>query len=343
MSEDGTTFYSTDQCIIVITSHSETGNFNIVKHNIMKMKISPIQKSPMYSKFCFSMSRKNFAFGFSGDSTKTGNCLVSLHDSESGSVLGTVEIFAKNIVTFCFSPDDEQICVITQFQEDTHNLWIIDTLTMTIKTSHSFPQIKNMSIYTHQVSWSPDKSTILIPTYKTIINEYGDGEGTSLFFVNFALKNAYMAGFDFTVTKLNWNSTSDKICLYTSDNQIGVYDVKSYQCTLKTYDDKLTTYISSVSFLPDDRLIVEGIAADIADERAEMDGQVRRVLNERSIAIENGTREIKPIADVRAQCCSFKDIAHRDGNRLDTRCEEFLFRLACSRSLRRNAFGDEVT
>ena len=73
-----------------------------------------------------------------------------------------------------------------------------------------------------------------------------------------------------------------------------------------------------------------------------MDWQVRRVLIERPIAIENGAREIKPIADVRAQCCPFKDIAHRDGDGLDTRCEEFLFRLARSRSLRRNAFCHEV-
>ncbi len=264
MSPDGSTLYSTDQLVIVVTTHFGTSEFKTKAYDTMKMHISPIQRVPMYSKLAFSTSGKNVALAFAGgDCTKTGNSFISLHDSLSGSVLGTVELAAKEIVSLCFSHDDAQICVITKMHKEIPNLWIIDTLTMTIKTSIFLKELKNLCIYTHKVSWSPDKSTIVIPTYKTLTNELGDGTGSLIGFINLdsncQVQAFYMAGFDFTVAQVYWNSTSDKLCFNITDhanNMVGVYDVKSYQCTLKTYEDDLTHYISSVYFLPDGRLIV---------------------------------------------------------------------------------------
>ena len=77
-------------------------------------------------------------------------------------------------------------------------------------------------------------------------------------------------------------------------------------------------------------------------ERAEVDGEMRRVLDERAVGVEHRAREVEAVADVRAERGALEDMAHRERDRFEPCGEELLLGGVGAGAWRVGARRDEV-
>ncbi len=279
ISEDGLTFFSRDQNVIIVSTMCDNHNgilpvsskyvkgyFHTICYSLNDCRASSQITMPYYNKFCFNKSNEQFALvynayykGYEGTIkkiTKNGKTQLSIHNTFTGSVKRLIEIDVKEIKRMKFSNDGVYIALLVD--SESSNFMIYNTITGELVKSLFVEELKNVCEFQSTISWSSDSNKILVTTmpfeqeditYSNIIcltNVRSETPSVN----KIVIENA-----THFVESINWNKTDDMFCFY-SGKSFYTFNFQTNFMFEKIISDNLTNYISEVEFVTNDLVLV---------------------------------------------------------------------------------------